>query len=680
LTVEARCLKLSGATLLLVLASCGGPDRPNIALVIIDTLRADHVGAYGARQPRTPHLDRLAREGVVFERCFSQYPLTLPSIATLMTSQWPFVHGVRTNRDQQLGESAYTLAEALRAGGYRTAAFVSAFPVRGETGCAQGFDLYDDDFSEPYEIYGGQYDAWSDRLTGSERRGGITVARALEWLKTAKQPYFLCVHLFDPHAPYDPPEPFASAYDLPYAGEVAYADDLAGRLVDALAGGGNEAGTLISVVSDHGEGLREHGEYAHGFFLYDTTLRVPWILWWPGHLTPQKVPADVALIDLAPTLMDAIGLPVPEAWAGRSCSPLLQGTPDGARPIYAETYYTRFEYGWSEMQGWITPAAKWIRAPKPELYDRRSDPEELRNASSSRVDLATRLDDELSRFIDEETEKARRRGIATLVEPLRLDEADQERLRNLGYVGGPAGVQPEGSLPDPKDAVPEWNRIQDSKAAVRRGSFHLREGRPADAVQEFRQALARRPTPEALQSLGAALAGLGRYEDARDTLELALRDAPGDVTALTWYAITLQAMNDLRAAESALRRATDVDTLYAPAWRARLVLHRQMGDLPQAASAGERYLRLAPGDWEAMVELAAVDGLLGRHAAAATLHRRVAAMRPWDPVAEWRLGEAEARAGNLIAAREALEAARSKAGRGAVRDSIEAALRRLGGK
>jgi arylsulfatase A-like enzyme/Flp pilus assembly protein TadD len=660
-----------------ILVGCGRPAGPGVIFIVLDTLRADHVGVLGGGEGITPNLDRLASQGVLFERCYAQYPLTLPSIATMLAGQWPFVHGVRENYDQRLADAALTLPEVLRSHGFRTAAFVSALPIRKETGCAQGFDLYDDDFSAPMTFYREEFKPLESRWTGSERRGDATVERAARWLEGAERPYFLFVHLFDPHSPYDPPEPFASEQPTAYAGEVAFTDALVGRLLETVKDDADPP--LVVVVSDHGEGLGEHGEWAHGFFLYNATVHVPWIIHWPGHVGPRRVATAVRLVDVAPTMLDAIGVAVPGQWTGRSAIALARGESEAPRPVYLENYFTQTEYGWSPLRAWVTPEWKWIEAPRPELYDLRADLSERRDVIAEHPDVAAEMSAALDRFVQDEREAARRRGIPELAGAIQPEARVREWLTNLGYVS--AGPKPEvkGPPPDPKDEVPAWNDRKTSRFHAAIGRSALAAGEHLLALRAFREAVAAQPTAEALLGLGLTYAEMRDYAAARDTLRLALERKPIDAPALAAYAVALEATGDPRGADSALVRATAIDSAHVPAWRMLAELRARAGRDEDAVQMLSRLLRLAPDDVEALQRLARLQDERGAFGPAATCYRALAEKRPWDPVVLWRLGVAEGRVGNRDAARDALRRARERAGGGSVRDSIDAALRALDG-
>ena len=347
-------------------------------LVTIDTLRADRVAVYGDAQARTPQLDALARGGVLFEHAYSPVPLTLPAHASILTGLLPPQHGVRGNGSFALGAAPRTLAEALRGKGLATGAFVGAFPLARRFGLDRGFDAYDDAFERAPGLH----------FEFPERRADRVVAAALAWLGRTPGPVFAWVHFYDPHAPYDPPEAFREA-DA-YRGEVAFADAMLGRLLEAWER--RPGPSLVAVTSDHGEAFGEHGEVSHGLFVYDTTLQVPLVLRGAGLASARRVAERVGIVDLAATLADLVGA---ERLPGRSLKPFLvaggkAGT--GAEtPLYAETLAPRLDFGWSELRSWREHGLKYVEAPRRELYDLDSDPGEGTNLADTRGEAAGRL-------------------------------------------------------------------------------------------------------------------------------------------------------------------------------------------------------------------------------------------------------------------------------------------------
>ena len=497
----------------------------SVLLITIDTLRADRLGSYGDSKARTPVLDGLARQGVVFERAYTPAPITLPAHASIMTGLLPPAHGVRGNGSFALGPAIPTVAEAFKAAGRRTGAFIGGFPLSRRFGLARGFEVYDDAIAKAPGV---NYDF-------AERRATDVTASAVRWLAETPGPVFAWVHLFDPHAPYDPPPEFRT--DDPYRDEIAATDAALGSLLsawDARTGPG-----IVVVTSDHGEAFGEHGEWSHSLFVYDTTLHVPLIIRGDGFPAGARAGVNVSLTDIAATLLDAAG--VKSGLPGESLrTALSSGARD--RPLYAETLAPRLDFGWSDLRSWREGGYKWIRAPRPELYAVAEDREEATNRASVDAARGRSLDSALSRALEATGEKSMRRG---------PDSEATERLRSLGYVQGPGG---RGSGADPKDRVAVARRIAQatgpfaswdeairtyrSLAAadpenpllnMRLADALLRSGQAEASVRYFARVIQAGPTSaDAHVGQAMALAQLGRLDDARRTLVAALVVDPGN--------------------------------------------------------------------------------------------------------------------------------------------------------
>src|SRR5713101_4816300 len=343
----------------------GGPPR-TVVLVSIDTLRADHVGAYGDGQAETPALDAIAREGLVFDAAWSPVPLTLPAHASMLSGRYPPRHGVRANGVHRLAGTVPLVAESFVRGGFRSAAVVGGYPLDARFGLGRGFDLYDDRM--PASSAGAHY---------PERRGAEVADRAIAWLQQQGTDgrVFLFVHFYDPHADYDPPPPYAARFaGRPYDGEIAYVDAQVGRLRSALEAQGRWRDAVVLVVSDHGEGLGEHGEDTHGMLLYEPTLRVPLVVRAPA-VRPGRAPEAVSIVDVAPTLLALSGLPRLSDADGVS----LVGTRDPQRALYAETLGPLLDHGWSGLRALRRGRWKLVDAASPELFDLAADPGERRD-------------------------------------------------------------------------------------------------------------------------------------------------------------------------------------------------------------------------------------------------------------------------------------------------------------
>ncbi|HEY3233156.1 MAG TPA: sulfatase, partial [Polyangiaceae bacterium] len=357
-----------------------------LILITVDTLRADRLECYGYTQIKTPHINRLATDGSLFSNAFAHVPLTLPSHWSILTGTYPTFHGVRHNAYAEPRRDTPSLAEALKSGGYASAAFVGSFVLDRRFGLARGFDYYFDNFSASRHEGVSPADV--------ERRGDEVVKAFAGWLAhQTHSRFFAWIHLFDPHAPYDPPEPFRSLYSgPPYDGEVAFIDRLVGEIVSLLQS--KYPNATIIFTADHGEALGEHGEETHGLFLYDASLHVPLIVKTGGTRKGSVIDSQVRSIDIAPTLLALAGLQRPGSMQGTNLVPLLRGGRSKApSSSYSETYYPTYGFGWSELRSVRTEQFKYIDAPRPELYDLASDPKESRNLVASNGAAAARMKD-----------------------------------------------------------------------------------------------------------------------------------------------------------------------------------------------------------------------------------------------------------------------------------------------
>jgi len=446
---------------------------PNVLLVTIDTVRADRLGAYGYTKGATPAIDRLAREGVRFADATTQAPLTGPAHAAILTGQYPARLGVRDNATTPIPAGTTTIAEVFKARGYRTAAFVAAFIVGPEYGFGQGFDTVDATFAQF---------SMGMKLQ-AQRRGGEVTDAALNWLRAAGSPFFVWVHLYDAHAPYDAPAPFRARFQAsPYDGEVAYVDSCVARLVAALEQSGQLDRTLVTVVADHGEGLGDHGEAEHGLFLYESVLHVPWIMRLPRRdAAGTVVKPQVRTIDVAPTMAAIAGLAMPKV-DGESVLPLVRGTaPRDPSPSYAETFYPKWHFGWSELKSMRVGDWKYIDAPRPELYDMRSDAAERNNLADARGPLANGLSNEIAKVQGGF-------GSAATTEAPQPDPETLARLRSLGYIGIASPASSGGVRgADPKDMVA---KLEAFRSGISRAIEALGRGLPDTAITELKKLVA----------------------------------------------------------------------------------------------------------------------------------------------------------------------------------------------
>jgi arylsulfatase A-like enzyme/Flp pilus assembly protein TadD len=490
-----------------VLAGCGSAERSparaplkplNLVVVTVDTLRADHLGCYGYTMIETPALDRLAREGALFENAVAQTPLTPPSHASIFTGTYPTVHKVRNTGGFVLQSSFKTLAEILQEEGWDTAAFIGASVLKKAFGLNQGFAVYDDRMpkaSRKGEV--GEY---------PERRAAVVVDQALAWLGAQSgKPFFVWLHLYDPHMPYNPPEPFLQKYrSRPYDGEIAYTDRELGRFLDAVGKKSPAQNTLTVVLSDHGESLGEHGELTHGVFVYDATLRIPLMMRGPGVPAGLRLEQQVRTTDVLPTVLALMGGQPPSPCQGVSVIPAFNGEPIDTTRSYAETLYPKMNMGWSELRAIRTERWKYIRAPKPELYDLEQDPGETRNVIEHHPEEHRRLAqqlDAITRTPDGKPEK---------IETATMDQRTMDQLKSLGYLSGVTGrhYELDGEGPDPKERVDVLHVFELMEA---RGSALPGPRR----IEMLRKALAKDPAnPSVYYYLGGELEKAGRYDEA----------------------------------------------------------------------------------------------------------------------------------------------------------------------
>jgi arylsulfatase A-like enzyme/Tfp pilus assembly protein PilF len=479
-------------------------DAP-VVLVSIDTLRADRLPAYGYGQGSTPHLDALAREGIVFEDVVSACPLTLPAHASMFTGLLPPRHGVRDNAGFTLDAARRPLAARFHEAGFATGAAVSAYVLRRATGIAQGFDFYDDAIP---------VDATREGLGQQQRDGAAAVESLGAWVDARKgQRVFAFLHLYEPHAPYAPPPAFQRLAQ-PYDGEVAYADDLVGRLFDRLRAAGIFDRAIVAVTSDHGEGLGDHGEREHGFFVYRESVHVPLIVRLPtGRRGGTRVSGVVPQVDLPATLLDLAGVSA-DGMDGVSQRPAIESGRAAARPAYSETLYPRYHFGWSELRAVTDDRLRYIDAPRPELYDVRDDPRETRNLAASRGPAAAGM----KQWLD-------RQSSGPPPAPAAVTGEVRERLEALGYAAHGAPAPVTGPPADPKDKVGVYEAYRD--ATVLR-----QQGRDADALAALEKVLADSPSMlDAREVQGMTLFRLGRANEAVAALDAVVAADPQRATA-----------------------------------------------------------------------------------------------------------------------------------------------------
>jgi tetratricopeptide (TPR) repeat protein len=653
-------------------SSGGGLPRASgadVVLVTIDTLRADAVGVYGRRGAETPWIDRLAREGVRFATARAHNVMTLPSHATILSGLLPFSHGIRDNSGFRFPADRATLATVLKARGYRTGAFVSSFILDSRFGLDRGFDVYDDRVGSVGGLGG---------FVIPERPGPETVAAAVRWLDAAAgAPSFLFVHLYGPHSPYEPPEPFASRFPgEPYRGEVAAADAALAPLLGPLLDGSRRRPALVVLASDHGEGLGEHGEDSHGVFGYEATLRVPLVLYAPGILSPRVVEEPVRLVDVMPTVLDLLGAEPPAPLDGRSLLPLAAGRDEPAADTYFEALSSSLDRGWAPLYGIVHGALKYVDLPIPELYDLDRDPGEKTNLAARRPDDLERLRTLLLHIRANDRVSAR----------VREDPATLERLHALGYVaGGGAPIKERyGPEDDPKRLIGLARREEEVLRRVRAGdydgardlcrqtlaerpdmaytwtqlaSIERERGAVSEAVDAARHAAALRPgDPATLAILGGLLVEAGRPEAARQVLAPQLRTEHPDPDVLISEGMALAGLGRREQALAVFDRVHRLDPGNALALVDAGTVHLMGGDLSQARAAFSAAIEADPSAAQAHNGLGVVAAREGRPDEAIARWKRAVELDPRDYQTLFNLGATLRAAGRGAEARPYLEA------------------------
>jgi arylsulfatase A-like enzyme/Flp pilus assembly protein TadD len=636
------------------------PDsRLNVLLVTLDTTRPDRLGCYGYLRAKTPNIDFLCRNGVQFLNAYSSVPLTCPSHCSILTGTYPLYHQVRNNGTYYLSPEMQTLAEVLKRNNVKTAAFVSSFTVDSRFGLDQGFDTYDDTLS-PDLAYKG---------LNSERRAEAVYSSFARWLdENNTSQFFSWVHFFDPHIPYDPPSPYREEFlDNPYDGEIAYMDFYIGKIVEKLKEYGVLEKTLIVLAGDHGEAFGEKQEKWHGVFIYESTLRVPVIFHGPGNLpSGVRVAARVRLIDLLPTVLDMMKMQVPREVQGVSLLPYIGGKEKQDLSTYIESYYPRENCGWSELVGLIDGAWKYIRAPKPELYNLSLDPREEKNLNGEENKVAQEKKEKLENLI--------KHSISPIVAQKRtLSSEESERLRSLGYIS--AAESPSGEeLPDPKDRIDELLLIQKAKdyeserkfseaATIYDDILALRpnvaesyvnlalmktEMRQFDeAARILENGLEKMPESEVLLSrLGHTLMVLGKTTRALDIFGLVLKNNPRHFDALLASARMLDGTGQKEEAQNYYRKALEVEPENK---LAREDYASSLASVRRFAQAISVYLGLKedyPDDWEILQKLGIAQGLVGDVTQSIENLEKAAGIHP-NPVAYYNLAVGNKQAGNL---------------------------------
>jgi len=637
-------LILTALTAFYAAAQTPAKPAPNVVLITVDTLRADHIGCYGYKQIKTPNIDGLAGDGARFDRAFAVVPVTLPSHSSMLTGTYPMLSGMHDFSGNKLSPLQPTLASVLKQAGYQTGAVIGAAVLDSRFGLNRGFDFYYDhfDFSRLDEA----------NLDEMERPGNVVADVALDWLaKNSQKKFFLWMHLYDPHFPYHPPEPYSREYAAqPYDGEIAFADEQVGRLLRFLKEKGIYRNTMIVLCGDHGESLGEHGEKTHGFFIYNATMHVPLIIRLPENATARVVADPVSLVDLMPTILGAVGLETPSQVQGRS---LLAGLSDNRtgdrsdqtareRTLYGETFLPRIHFNWSELRGSENTKYHFIDAPRPELYDLAKDPGEVHNLFTEKKAVAEEMRAKLTGMIRDYS------AGKELAEKTGLDPALMERLKALGYAGFSGGGDPTSSdptissrnLPDPKDRVVTYELISDAIADSQHGRYqesieklkrvvktepnsvpaHYLQGLDyyrlnmfAEAVEELQKTIQLSPDYAlALFNLGMAQAHAGQIDAAIVTLQRTLQLDATNFEAAYNLGVAFIQKRQLEPAAAALRQSVTIYPGFARGHRALGETLLYLDKLDDAIAELRQAVELAPHEpimHESLAKALAAKGL-----------------------------------------------------------------------
>ena len=622
-----------------------GTAKPNVILVTLDTTRADHLGCYGNPTVRTPVLDGLARRGVLFEQAATASPLTLPAHCTILTGMYPTYHGVRVNGNTALNDEQTTLAEVFSGQGYSCGAFIAAFVLDGRWGLKQGFGHYDDqlDMSRSKHI----------DIGAIQRPANKVMDAALAWLDGRKDaPFFAWIHLYDPHLPYEPPEPYRSEYGGRgqaglYAGEIAFMDEQIGRLTAWLERTGLNKSTVLVLVGDHGEGLGSHGEGSHGYYIYDYAIHVPLIVVAPlAGLQGKRVPTQVRSADVFPTVLDLAGVGPKKEIQGRSLLPSMFRPGTGREaPAYAESMAPNIQFGWSPLHVLRTTRYKYIDSPKAELFDIAADPGETANLMSQHPDVARGMKADLDKLIEETG-----RGAPT-PQAANLDKDTMERLSALGYVGAPVaarkGSGAAGPLADPKDKLMVFGKVTAAGELVVADKY-------AEAASLLESALAEEPgIPQALLVLSTCYTELGRRDEAKSMLDLLLKDDPENVQALISLANILLDEGKNDDVLALCKQALAVDERNNQALQIIGEIYMGTLDFDQALPYIEKAVEVQPKNDRSRFNLAACMIGLKQYDRAEPVLRKVIEGSPKWPLAHFNLGLLFEEQGRLEEARAA---------------------------
>ncbi|MGH9540146.1 MAG: sulfatase-like hydrolase/transferase [Terriglobales bacterium] len=620
-------------------------EAPNIILITVDTTRADRMGFLGCKKGLTPNLDTLARQGVVFEKAYSQAPLTPVSHATIFTGTYPQFHTV-TDFGHALPALLPYVPEILNKSGYHTAAFIGSLILDPKANMAPGFDRGFDFFDAGFHAKRGPNES---RYASVERRAGDVVGHAIAWMKmnqNRQAPFFIWIHLYDPHAPYDPPAPFDTRFTNPYDGEVAYADSSLGKLFSYLRQRGLYDRALIAMMSDHGESLGAHGESMHGIFLYDETIRVPLVFKLPGELLAgRRVEGRVRLVDVAPTLLSMLSLPLPPTFQGESLVPMMKApkAPGKAAPdlpAYAETDYPHRAFGWSSLRSMRSGKYLFVRAPKRELYDQSRDRDAKQNLAANSPAVADTLQAQLDQFRD------RTSSYHEKAEPAVLSSEQSENLSALGYVSSSPGAASADPLQgaDPKDKIGISNTLHEGMIAVE-------DGRYSEAIPMLQHVLEDSPSiPAAQMQLGIALARERRYPEAIVALRKSLQLMPDSTPAQYELGLALFETGQWQESVPYFESVAKKSPKFADAQYSLASVYARVQRVPEAVELLRRVIQVNPDHFRANLLLGRILTLQQRPEEALPYLKQAVVSEPNNFEAHEFLADAYEQGGNAEAA------------------------------
>ncbi|NIO49549.1 MAG: sulfatase-like hydrolase/transferase [Candidatus Aminicenantes bacterium] len=605
----------------------------NFLLITIDTLRADRLSCYGSQYPKTPNIDSLAARGVLFSRAFANTSTTLPSHANILLGTTPNHHGVHENLNFVVREELLTLAEHLKDIDYSTGAFVGAYALDSRFGLSQGFDIYDDKYSRFHSV----------NLVSLERKAEAVIEAALEWLQGRTSPWFLWVHCWDPHSPYDPPEPFKTQYkDYLYEGEVAYVDLILGKLFDYMKENNLFDSTLVIFTGDHGESLGQHGEDTHGFFAYNSSIWSPLIISSP-ETASRRVDDYVSHIDIFPTVCDVLAINRPSFLQGASLLPALKGKKLPERPIYFESLYPYYSRGWAPLKGFILKKKKFIDSPIPELYDLSDDFDELNNLAERKkvAQLTSQLKDIIQALTPSEKIDAAQK----------VDRETREKLASLGYISSVRVPQKKdfSARDDVKVLLPYINRIGE-------GWKLYKKGNQDEAIELLKEIIKERKDVDlAYKQLASIYQETGNPEEAIVILEQGLEALPSSYEIFIEYIKALISVQQYDKVISSFEKTSIREVEYDPEiWSNLGTAYASKGNFDQAIKAFEMGLSLDDKHPELYHNLANAcysQGLQSRdsftYSRCFEYYKKAIELDPEYPAPYYGLGHAYRQQGNL---------------------------------